>query len=179
MGRGYTQYRLSESGQVVWVLYSAFLDYRFADGSKLHILQDPAWCEDCDRFVMAESIPSVEFLKDELDKLRSGDPETVQIWAFVSNGQPLSDRITVLEKRIKWRIGRVNPPRCLVCGGFHIVALPGSIEFPHPKTGELVVEENSGFCDTSPWIAEFTPEGDALSNDAGVGEEGLGPDFLE
>lgn len=162
MGRGYTQYRLPETGREEWVLFSAFIDYRFPDGSKLHVLQDAAWCPNCDRFVVAEKIPSLESLKLELEKTRSGDPETIRIWQLVSNGQPISARVAELEKRIVWRIARANPPRCLECGSLDIVALSGSTEFRHPKTGELVTEVSSGWTDAGPWSANFTPEGDAV-----------------
>jgi hypothetical protein len=73
MGRGYTQYRFPETRREEWVLFSAFIHYRFADGSKLHILQNAAWCADCDRFVLAEEIPSIESLESELEKTKSGD----------------------------------------------------------------------------------------------------------
>lgn len=162
MGRGYIQYRLPETEREEWVLFSAFIDYQFPDGSKLQILQEAAWCPNCDRFVIAEKIPSIESLISELEKTRSGDPETIQLWQFVSNGQPESLRIAELEKRVEWRIARVNPPRCLECGGYGIVVLPGGIEFRHPQTGELVTEVSSGWVDAGPWPADFTPEGDAL-----------------
>jgi len=169
MGRGYTQYRLSETGREEWVLFSAFIDYRFPDGSKLHILQDAAWCPNCDRLVVAEEIPSIECLQSEFEKTRSGEPETIQIWQFVSNGQPISIRIAELEKRIEWRIARVNPPRCLECGGLGIVTVQGNKEFRHPNTGERVTEIGSGWTDAGPWIADFTPEGDAMD------EQNVGP----
>ena len=176
MGRGYTQYRLPESGRDEWVLCSAFIDYRLVDGSKLHILQDSAWCPDCDRFVIAENIPSIESLNNELERTKSGASETIRIWQFVSNGQPISIRVAELKKRIKWRIARVNPPRCLECGGFDIVVLPSGDEFRHPKTGELVMEVSSGWTDAHPWFAEFTPEGDALDEQSDAREAGLRAD---
>jgi hypothetical protein len=36
MGRGFVEYHLPESGRDEWVLWSAFIDYRLADGTKLH-----------------------------------------------------------------------------------------------------------------------------------------------
>lgn len=162
MGRGYTQYRLPESGREERVLFSVFINYRFPDGSRLPVLQDAAWCPNCDRFVVAEEIPSIESLRLELEKARSDDPETIQIWQFVSDGQPISVRVAELEKRIVWRIARVNPGRCLECGSLDIVALPGGTEFRHPKTGELVTKVSSGWTDAGPWSASFTPEGDAM-----------------
>jgi hypothetical protein len=177
MGRGYTQYRLPDTGREEWVLFSAFIDYRFPDGSKLHILQDAAWCPSCDRFVVAENIPTIETLKSELERTRSGDAETIQIWRFVSNGQPVSIRIAELEKRIEWRNARVNPSRCLECGGFDIAPLPAGKEFRHPKTGELVTEMSSGWTDVGPWFADFTPEGDVLDEQSDAHEARDGARF--
>jgi hypothetical protein len=162
MGRGYTQYRLPETSREEWVLFSAFIHYRFADGSKLRILQNAAWCADCDRFVLAEEIPSIESLESELEKTKSGDDEIIRIWQFVSNGQPVLTRIAELEKRINWRVVRLNPPRCLECSGFRIIALPDGDEFYHPNTNEIVVKVSSGWTDAAPWCAYFSPEGDRL-----------------
>lgn len=177
MGRGYTQYRLHESGREEWVLFSAFIDYRFSDGSKLHILQVAAWCHKCERFVVAEEIPSIASLRSELEKTRSGDQETIQIWNFVSNGQPVSTKIAELEKRIEWRNARVNPPRCLECGSFGIVVLSGGKEFRHPKTGELVSEVSAGWADAERWSADFTPEGDRLDEPSDAPKSPVDRDF--
>ena len=167
VGRGYTQYRFPETGREEWVLFSTFIHYRFADDSKLRILQNAAWCTNCNRFVLAEEIPSIESLENELYKTKVGDEETLRIWQFVSNGQPVSTRISELEKRINWRFVRVNPPRCLECGGFRIIDLPGGSEFRHPNTGELVMEVSSGWTDVGPWCADFTPEGDRFDEPSG------------
>ena len=177
MGRGYTQYKLQDSGREEWVLFSAFLDYRFADGRKLHILQVAAWCHKCDRFVVAEEIPSIDWLRIELEKTQSGDSETIQIWNFVSNGQSVAIRIAELEKRIEWRNSRANPPRCLECGSFGIVALPGGKEFRHPKTGELVYEVSAGWADAERWSADFTPEGDTLDEPSDAPKSPVGREF--
>jgi hypothetical protein len=59
MGRGFVEYHLPESGRDELVVWSAFIDYRLADGTKLHILQQPAWCPACNHFVIAEEVPSV------------------------------------------------------------------------------------------------------------------------
>jgi len=170
MGRSYTQYRFPETGREEWVLFSAFIDYRFADGSKLHILQNAAWCRDCDRFVITEEISSIQSLEIELGKTRSGQEDTIRIWQFVSNGEPVATRISELEKRISWRIARMNPARCLECGGFGVVALPGGDEFRHPNTDEPVIVASSGWTDAGPWRAEFSPEGDRLDEQCGAPE---------
>jgi hypothetical protein len=163
MGRGFVEYHLPESGGDEWVLWSAFINYRLADGSKLHILQQQAWCAACRRFVVAEEVPSVEALEEEIARYRSGDPETLRMWLFVSNGTPVADRVAELLRYVEWRKGRQSPPRCLACGMADPVPIPTSGEFAHPGTGERVVVGSSGFADTAPWYAEFSPEGEQLA----------------
>lgn len=163
MGRGFVEYHLTESGQDKWVLYSAFIDYRLADGTKLHILQQPAWCKACRQFVIAEEIPSVDALEEEIARFRLAKPDMLREWAFVSNGMPVEERINELLRYIEWRRGRQSPPRCLECGEVDPVPIPILGEFPHPASGERVVVGNSGFADTAPWDAEFSPEGELIA----------------
>jgi hypothetical protein len=163
MGRGFVEYHLPDSGRDEWVLWSAFIDYRLADGSKLHILQQPAWCAACRRFVIAEEVPSVEALEEEIARYRSADPDTLQKWAFVSNGAPVAERVAELLRYVEWRKGRQSPPRCLECGVVHPLHIPMTGEFAHPGTGERVVIGSSGWADTAPWFAEFSPEGVLLA----------------
>jgi hypothetical protein len=162
MGRGFIKYRLPESARDEWVLSSAFIDYRLADGSRLHVLQQPAWCAACGRFVIAEQVPSVEELEEEIGRYRSADPETLQKWAFVSNGAPVAERIAELLRYVVWRNGRHSPPRCLECGAVNPVPIPIVGELTHPGTGERVAVSASGSADTAPWFAEFSPEGERL-----------------
>ena len=96
MGRGYIEYHFPESGRKECVFFSAFIDYRLADGSKLHFLQQPASCSICQRFVSAEEVPSIEELEEDIAEFRSGDPKLLQQWAFVSNGLPVENRIAEL-----------------------------------------------------------------------------------
>jgi hypothetical protein len=94
MGRGFVEYHLCESGRDEWVLWSAFIDYRFADGSRLHITQQPAWCPACRRFVIAEWLPPVEELEEEIDRYRSADPDTLRKWAIISSSPPEPARMS-------------------------------------------------------------------------------------
>jgi hypothetical protein len=170
MGRGFVEYHLPESGRDERVLWSAFIDYRLVDGTRLHIRQRPAWCGACRRFVIAEDVPSVEALEEEIARYRSADPDTLQKWAFVSNGVPVAGRIAELLRYIEWREGRSSPPRCLECGAVDPVPIPMGGEFAHPATGERVVVGSSGWADTAPWFAEFSAEGEQLA------EPGAAPD---
>jgi len=163
MGRGFIEYHLPESGRDEWVGWSAFINYRLADGTQLPILQQPAWCSACDRFVIAEEVPSVEALEEEIVRYGFGDRDTLQQWAFVSNGAPAKERVAELLSRVQWRHGRQAPPRCLECGAVGPIPIPMSGEFTHPLTGERVVVGSSGWADTAPWFADFTPEGEKLA----------------
>jgi hypothetical protein len=162
MGRGFVKYHLPESGRDEWVLWSAFIVYRLADCTRLHILQQPAWCAACGRFVIAEEIPSVEALEEEIARFRSADHDTLQKWAFVSDGAPVAERVADLVRYVAWRQPRQSPPRCLECGAVNPIPIPMDGEFAHPRTGERVVVGSSGFADTAPWYAEFSPEGEQL-----------------
>jgi hypothetical protein len=163
MGRGFVQYHLPESGRDEWVGFSAFINYCLHDGTLLHILQQPGWCPTCDRFVIAEVVPSVDALEEEIARYRSGDPDTLQEWAFISQGAPVTEQIAELLRRIKWRQRRQSPPRCLECGEPDCIPIPVSGEFSHPQTRERVEVINQGWADTATWEAGFTPEGERLA----------------
>lgn len=163
MGRGFIEYHLPELGHNEWVLFSAFIDYRLADGSKLHIRQQSAWCRACQRFVVAEEVPSIEALEEEIARFHAADPHTLKMWEFVSNGAPVEERVVELLRYVAWRKERRSPPRCLECGAVDPVTIPESGEFAHPATGVRVVVGSSGFAATAPWIADFTPEGERVT----------------
>jgi hypothetical protein len=162
MGRGFTEYLLPETGRREGVAFSAFIDYRLLDGTKLHILQQEAWCPCCRMFVAAEDIPSVESMEEEVRQLEAGDPELLRRWAFVSNGTPVAERIAELHRRTDWRRQRQSPPRCLICGSVGVLPVPGAGEFSHPETGERVIVGFTGWVDTAPWFADFSSEGQKL-----------------
>ena len=160
MGRGFCEYSLPASGGREFVAYSAFLDYRLADGSTLHVDQQPAWCPACGHFVLAEFIQTVAELEQSLAAVSSGDPERMRLLEFI--GRSPAEEVAELTRRIEWRRGRVSPPRCLECGAVGVVPLPTSDRFAHPATGEPVALISSGFASMARWVAEFTPEGTKL-----------------
>lgn len=163
MGRGFIEYQLPESGRDECVLFSAFIHYRFEDATRLHIEQDPAWCSICRCFVVAECLPPIEQLEIEIDRLMANDPELLQIWAFVSDGAPVQDRLAELRKRLIWRKKRSSSARCLHCGSVEVTPIPYNGEFSHPRTGERVIAGGSGWAVTECWAAEFSPEGVLLA----------------
>lgn len=81
----------------------------------------------------------------------------------------MAERVAELRRCVEWRKGRRSPPRCLECGSIGPIPIPMSGEFAHPATGERVVVGSSGFADTVPWYAEFSPEGEQITEqDPGV-----------
>lgn len=112
---------------------------------------------------MAEQIESIDELQSELERLRNPDEEEQKFIAFI--GIPLEDRIAEAETRIRWRLARSSPAKCLSCGNADLVFLPDSDEFEHPITGERVLIVSRGFADSAPWHADFTPEGNLIRNE--------------
>jgi len=93
------------------VFFSSFLAYRVSDGSKLDILQQPAWCPNCGHFALAEDVPSLLDFEEEIASYRTGDPETLQKWAFISKRGPIEDRINELCPEIERTTQRQKPPQ--------------------------------------------------------------------
>jgi hypothetical protein len=173
MGQYHVDYHFPESGRSEYVFFSAFLDYRLEDGTKLHVLQQAAWCPACGRFVLAEALPSVDEMEEEITRYRSGDQDALRLWAFASNGTPVAERIGELLRRIEFRRRRRTPSLCLECGGSGTIPIPISGEFFHPQTGEKVVVGDSGFSDLAPWSAEYSPEGERLAESAAEPDSGM------
>jgi len=167
MGRGFIEYHLPDSRTDASVLFSAFLDYLLEDGSKIHVEQQPAWCRACGSFAPAELLQPAEDLEREIARLQS--------WLSERRVRPSGQRkrggemLAEVEKPLRWRRGRVSPPRCLPCGSIEVVPVPGSGEFSHPATRERVISTSSGFADAAPWFAVFSPEGV-------IAEEPVAPD---
>jgi hypothetical protein len=161
MGRGYVQYRLLDSDGELRVFFSAFFNYRLPRGDLLSVNQQPAWCSQCRTFAPAERIESVDRMEQRITELQNADARLLETLTFC--GTTVANELADLTLRIEWRRRRINPPRCLHCGCSEIVPLPDHGPFPHPTTGETVIEAGRGFTDLPPDIQDFTPEGDPLS----------------
>jgi hypothetical protein len=161
VGRGLIQYSLPKSGRKEAIAFSAYLNYKLADGSLLHVDQQAAWCPDCGRFVVAEFLPDLGELEKSLAELRAGDVKRLECLNFV--GRSAAEEMEQLSRRVAWRRARISAPRCLECGSPESVPLPAAEEFPHPATGEKVIVGSMVFADMEWWEAEFSPEGEKLS----------------
>jgi hypothetical protein len=134
VGRGFTEFELTSSKRREFVAFSAYLNYRLPNGSALHIEQQEAWCPICNRFVVAERIPTIEELEQALIELSLGDAQRLKLLAL--SGRPIAEEATELVRRLEWRRTRLSPARCLECGSPAIRPLPPDDEFSHPATGE-------------------------------------------
>ncbi len=152
---------MPKSGRKEAIAFSAYLNYRLADGSLIHVDQQAAWCKGCDKFVVAEYLPEVKELEKSLADLLAGDVKRVQRLDFV--GRTAAEETDQLSRRIEWRRNRSSPPRCLECGSRKITPLPSDEEFAHPATGEKVIMGSMVFADMDWWDAEFSPEGEKLN----------------
>ena len=162
MDRRFMEQHLSESTRDEGVFWFLTIYYCLADGSKLHILQRPAWCPACGSLVLAERVPTITELQDEIARYQTADLKTLQKWAFISDGLQVAHRILELQRYVEWRKGRQSPPRCLGCGAIDLVPLPMKGEFTNPLTGERVVVYNGGFPDTGP-LPDYSPEGEQIA----------------
>ncbi len=161
MGRGYTQYSyINDDVPDEYAIYSAFLDYVFDNGSRLHVNQTDCYCPVCERIDMAEHLETVSQLQHRLEQLMIPDSKERQMAEFIGS---IPDQITDLKRRIEWRNARQSPAKCLHCGCTEILLLPDD-EFSHPATGARMKVTGRGFMSTAEWHATYTPEGDVIES---------------
>ena len=163
MGRSYTKYSFPDSDREdAWAIFSAFLDYRFGDGTRLHVRQTACWCSRCRHITIGEDIPTVEELRQELERLHHPNHEERELYRIL--GTPMADLITETEKRIEWRRSRTAPAKCLHCGSTEIAVISHDETMVHPATGERMLLSERDWADTAEWRAEYTPEGDVIAS---------------
>jgi hypothetical protein len=166
MGRGFEQFSfINSKAQDVFVIFSASLNYRLADGSRLDVHQDACWCSRCNTFRVGERIPTIEEVRAELQKLANPSKEEIEIWQLI--GKSIEAVVADTEARLAWRGQRTSPAKCLHCGSTELKPLPHDEEFPHPVTGERMRRVARGFCDAGPWESDFTVEGDLIGEGYG------------
>lgn len=109
--------------------------YVLPDQTHADVTVTLAWCTECDRFVPAESIPSMKSLAETIAKA-STQPITPP-FDFICNGEAGRERlINDTMKQKEWRAKRFGPPRCLECGSLSIKLVPADrTVFPHPANG--------------------------------------------
>jgi hypothetical protein len=169
------QIRFSDgSPDIEWFGSRGFY-YEFPDGMTIGLRPTIAWCCDCQIFVDAEWIPSLDDIANELDELN--DPTSFRASSYLSNKPPF-DKSPYLERRAKlyaeakdeakrridWRRVRQSPPRCLYCGSTDLRFPDDDQTVEIPGRGSAVVEW-SGMCSTEFCNWFFTPEGLRIPRD--------------
>jgi len=116
--------------------------YVFEDGERMPASTSTAWCRDCNAFTSVENLPTVDFVADEISRLRNNqindfDVEMSQLFEG-SLEEHVSSRLAVFTKLDHRFRDRQSANRCVECGGtdFDYVcddsgAMP--IELPHPN----------------------------------------------
>lgn len=158
------QFKLPGRNEEIDICFYSDVHYRLANGERMSVPMQAAWCRSCRDFVAAEYLESVEELRNEIAETREPDEDFMRKMDFFgTTEQAWIDR---LEQQLCWRSTRESPARCLTCQGDDIVSLPtGDEVFQHPDTGEPMVFDTCMFASMeSEWHAEFTPEGELISS---------------
>jgi hypothetical protein len=109
--------------------------YLLPEGERLTVRVCPAWCGDCRGFVEAERVPSWGSLAEDVRELeyfaeRPGlIPEDRPMVASMIRYLP-EERV-----RLRWRLTRVGPPRCLECGSSNFTPFDGDNAVDIPGVG--------------------------------------------
>lgn len=168
----YYTIRFTETGEEIeWFGLRGYY-YEFDDGSTIDLEPTMAWCVQCQGFVDAESIPSLEHLENRLVELR--DPTSREAEVFTYEGPPFdipelherrkrlyAEAIGEAERRVQWRIGRLAPAECLHCGSTSVEFRSDGNEM-HVTGRGLVHVECTGMCSTDFLNWFYTPEGDRI-----------------
>lgn len=151
-GHEYTCDRCNHTGTYISV---AIGYYRLADGTELLHFTQPAWCNECATLREAERLPEPDRLKQSVKELESaGLSENDLKYTRLTGESPdelLHRRLANLRAKVRWRVGRQSPPRCLHCESVNLLFLAPNIKdtlksFRHPGCGGT-------FTQTSWWHA--------------------------
>lgn len=142
--------------------------YELTDGAMIGLHPTIAWCCQCEAFIDAEWIPSLEHVEEELRK--ASDPNSLRDM-LSSLGLPMDppafpERLEKMHeegkleaaRRVQWRKQRSSPPKCLMCGSTDI-HFPGDDQTVEiPGRGTALVEW-TGMCSTDFCNWYYTPDG--------------------
>lgn len=126
--------------------------YRVADGVKLYIQTQWAWCASCRLITSSEKIRPLEEIQWELKCLLAREPDILD-WVqksilpkedFEASYQRQVARLTT---RLDWRQSRQSPPRCLECGATSITPFEWhENDDLNLEEYETIVHPNCGGC---------------------------------
>ena len=135
----------------------ATLDLKYG----LPVYAQIGWCFNCHQTVAVEEILDVGCLRRELAEAiesrgvvpsQTDDPQFEVAWA---------------NARVRWRLGRMSPARCLLCGSINIRNLGGNLgrrfateaaEHPGCSSGGTLRLAGCGYANYEGWNV-YTPEG--------------------
>lgn len=106
-------------GPLVDVVFLDRCAYILADGSRLDVSQQEAFCRNCRKAVIAEAVPSVSEIEARVRDLQDPAGRFRAAFDAVLIDGFLHEEIA----RHKWRQLRQSPPRCLSCGQTDILAI--------------------------------------------------------
>jgi hypothetical protein len=168
------QIRFSDSSnQIEWFGSRGFY-YEFEDGATIGLHPTIAWCCQCEAFIDAEWIPSLEHVEEELRK--RSDPDFVRA-ELISLGLPMDqspfkerfeanfeeDKLEAAH-RVQWCKQRSSPPKCLMCGSTDIRFPDDNQTVEIPGRGTALVE-CTGMCSTDFNNWYYTPDGVRIPRD--------------
>ena len=150
--------------------------YEFPDGCLIDLETHLAWCANCRTFTDGELIQSPDEIRQQIADLQNPESaaykfaewneQQIEMATGKSDANYRESRITQLASRLKWRLQRIAPPKCIQCGSTDIV-FPLSMdetesEIEIPDVGPVRVE-SAGISSTEFMNWFFTPEGDRIA----------------
>jgi predicted Zn-ribbon and HTH transcriptional regulator len=132
--------------------------YRFADGTGMFVHTHPAWCRDCQAFVLVEDLVDPAKLESRTRDFCAHRAENplVPFDIIPREDQERMNQSMLAEglhQASRWGAAlrdRVSPPRCLECGGTDHQIIPDDGSWvPHPGKPGVRVRVAPGYCHAS------------------------------
>jgi hypothetical protein len=131
-------HRCDRCSQIARVVFARFLCYRLDDGTEITWTDQPVWCLDCRCVSAAEALPEAAWLAEMLQRVeeRGIDNDDREGAKFLGRDASTihSEEVQQWRVKLRWRIARRSPPRCLKCGSltFQPLSLAQDGSFEHP-----------------------------------------------
>ena len=141
-----------------------FIRVNRSGAGALVMLTSFGWCGRCWQVGPCESIPGLDELEVDMEIARQaeGDPGAVNMLSV--------DEVIEL---VRWRKGRVSPPRCLSCGSTNVTAASlsnqGSLVVPHQGCSGRLVSQGVHYRDGAMTDVLLDEEGNQVDGEPGAG----------
>jgi len=153
--------------------------YEFSETDRLDLHTALIWCYRCESFSDGEYLSTVEEIDQQMRDLH--DPSSM-LYCIILDGvhcdaireqfgeesvaewraDRLQEKTAELERRRRWREGRMSPPKCIQCGTTRIVPLTFEGPIPNPCGDGIIQVDVVGHCSTDFNNWYYTPEGDRI-----------------